>query len=281
LEKIAKLLALAEAAGTAEEAEAAFAKAQSLAAKFSIDLAVAQSHQADRSKREVPVTRTVTIGERGKRANASLINLYDTIARANDVSVLISSNNTTVYPTGFPSDLDAVDALWASLAATMVKFGDALVRDRSAAWRSETTQQFNYSTYSYETRPVSGQGARKSFYTGFISRIGQRLQEARRAAETVAAAEHFHGGSPEAGAPVAELAGGQPVPSSMALVLREKRAEVAESQDAWYQARHGRGRKPGSWKGGGNRGTWSSSANGAGRAAADRASLSGRRSLAS
>jgi hypothetical protein len=271
LDKIAKLLALAEAAGTSEEAEAAFAKAQSLASRYAIDLEVARRAAAPKA-REVPTTRTVTIGEKGKRANKPLILLYSRIADANDVELLIASNSTMVYATGMPSDLDHVEAMWSGLATTMVRLGDQLIRDKNAPWRSETARVFNERTWEYEEKPVSGQGARRSFYDGFIGRIGERLRDARL--EAVKEADHFHNDGEQAAA--GDESGAV---HGMALVLKEKRAEVEEAQWAWYERNYGKRRRPrGGWSGRSS-GTHSGTARAAGHAAANRASLSGRKAV--
>jgi Protein of unknown function (DUF2786) len=266
IERIAKLIALAENAATAEEAEAAFQKAQQLASKYAIDLEVARRQAAPKA-REVPVTRTIRIGEKGKRSNAMLILLFSTIGRANDVRCLIATDSTFVEASGFPSDLDTVEALWSSLAAAMTRFADALVRDKSAAWRSETT----YDWHTGEPKAVSAQGARRSFCEGFMYRIGERLQEARKA--SIQEADHFHAEQIASGA--VEAAN---LPSSMALALKDKGAEVEAHQWAQFERKYGK-RRPGSWKGGRSSGTYSTSASSAGRAAADRASLSGRRAV--
>jgi len=278
IERIAKLLALAEAASTTAEAEAAFAKAQELASRHAIDLEVARVRQADRNKREVPTTRTITIGIKGTHANKPLVLLYDAIARNNDISVLIAADSTTIYPTGFPSDLDAADALWASLAVTMTKFGDALVKDKNAEWRTETTRVWSDRTYAYEEKPVTGQGARRAFYDGFTDRISTRLAEARREAVVEAEARHFTDDAAE----IEAAAGADNLPSSMALVLKEKKAEVVEAQEAWFQDRYGRPRRSrrGGWNGGSNS-RRSSTARAAGWAAGGNASLSGQRGIGS
>jgi Protein of unknown function (DUF2786) len=278
IERIAKLLALAEAASTPAEAEAAFAKAQELASRHAIDLEVARIRQADRNKREVPTTRTTTIGIKGQHANKPLILLYSTIAQNNDISLLIAADSTTIYATGFESDLNVADALWASLATTMVKFGDALVKDKNAEWRTETTRVWSDSLWRYEEKPVTGQGARRAFYDGFTSRIGERLYQARKEAVVEAESRHFHADA--SGEAVAEIEGSN-LPSSMALVLKDKKNEVVEAQEAWFQDRYGRPRRSrrGGWSGGSNART-SSSARAAGRAAADNVSLSGRRGIA-
>ena len=282
IERIAKLLALAEGASTVEEAEAAFQKAQALASKHAIDLELARVKAAPK-ERERPIKKTIRVGERGKRSNASFVSLFLTIGSANDVQCLIAHNSTYVIAHGLPSDIEKAELLWASLAPVLVKFGDAHVRDPHAAWRSETSTvrvtvknpgYYGSTTSYWEEKPVSGQGARRSFYEGFISRIGQRLREAKKEAIREAE-EHFHGEDQ----PVAQI-DGSTLPSSLALVLKSKKAEVAEFLDAEYIREYGH--KPrGSWRGGSSNGTHSSSSHSAGRAAADRANLGGRRGIGS
>lgn len=271
--RIAKLLELAEKAATSAEAEAAFAKAQELATKFAIDMEVARRSHAPK-ERQRPERRNVVIGEKGKRANASLVRLYSNIAAANDVTILIAYDSTVVYGHGVPSDLDAVEALWASLATTMTRLGDELVRDKNAAWRQETVRVWSDSAWDYVDKKVSGQGARRSFYDSFTYRIGQRLKEAREAS-IKEADNHFHN---EEASMAAVFSDSGNLPSSTALVLKEKRKEVEEFMYDDYKRRHG-GRKPGTWRGGQSSGTRSSSASDAGRRAADSVNLSGRKAV--
>jgi hypothetical protein len=275
LERIAKLIALAENASTVAEAEAAFAKAQELASRHSIDLEVARQAAAPK-ERETPIMRVVRIGEKGKRSNPVLINLFSSIGSANDVQILIAHNSTFVEAYGLPSDIDTVEALWASLAITMTRFADAHVKDKNAPWRSETYEEYNRYTWGYEVKKVTGQGARRSFCDGFTGRIGTRLRQARDTS-IQEADRHFHDEAVAAG----EIEGGSDnLPSSMALVLKDKRKEVDEFMDADYKRRWGN-RKAGAWRGGRSSGTSSSSSRSAGRDAADRASLSSRRGIAS
>jgi hypothetical protein len=270
IDRIAKLIALAESASTVAEAEAAFAKAQGLASKYAIDIEMARL-QAAPKERQSPVSRTVRIGEKGKRANANLVLLFTAIGRANDVRCLIAVDSTFVSAHGFPSDLDTTEALWSSLAVTMTRFADALVKDKGAAWRSETVYVPSSDYYRHgEYKPVSAQGARKSFCDGFLHRIEERLQEARKA--SIQEADHFHRDQAVAAGSAENL------PVGMALVLKDKGAEVEAHMWSAYAAKYGK-RKPGSWKGGSSSARHSSSAHDAGRAAADRASLSGRRAV--
>lgn len=274
IDKIAKLLALAENAGTEAEAEAAFAKAQALASAHAIDLEVARRAAAP-AKRETPIKRTIQIGEKGKHANKPLINLFSAVAHANDVELLIAFNSTYVIAHGMPSDIDMTEAVWSSLAAAMVRFGNAHVKNPDAAWRKEIVSVWSDRKWDYIEKPVTAQGARRSFYDGFTSRIGMRLIEARDASIQKADADHFH----NSGADGAAGGGGENLPSSMALVLKEKRAEVREFMYDDYRRKYGRAPR-GSWNGGSNA-AFSGSSRSAGSAAADRVNLSGRRSIAS
>lgn len=273
IDRIAKLIALAEAAGTVEEAEAAFAKAQELATRHQIDLELARLQAAPKA-RQTPVQRVITIGVRGKRSNASLVELFDTIGRANDVKCLIAHDSTRVYAHGFPSDLDTTEALWSSLAATMTRFADAHVRDKNAPWRSETVEVYDPYAWTYITKPISGQAARRSFNDGFRWRIAERLQKARQ--ESIKVAEHFHQEQQATG----EISGST-LPSSMALVLKEKATEVEEFMWAEDKRKYGKDRRNriGSWKGGRSSTAHSSSAASAGRSAANSAALSGRKAV--
>jgi hypothetical protein len=270
IDRIAKLLALAEQAGTPEEAETAFAKAQELASRHSIDLELARVKAAP-GVREKPVKRTITMGTRGKRVNASLVALFDTIGRSNDVRVLVAQDSTYVVAHGIPSDIDQTEAIWASVAPTMVRFGDAHVRDKDAAWRSEWDTVWDPSEYTYVKKAVSGQGARRSFYDGFISKIGTRLSIARAAQIKDADARHFHDVPAEA----ADVPNNLPI--GTALVLKDKAAEVEEFMYGEFKRQHGR--KPGSWKGGRSNGTSSHSSHNAGSAAANNAALGNRRGI--
>ena len=71
LARIAALLRQAEGTDNPHEADAFMAAAaQRLATATSIDLAVARSHAAKRTKAQTPVQRTITIGNAGTRGCA-------------------------------------------------------------------------------------------------------------------------------------------------------------------------------------------------------------------
>ena len=127
LARIAALLRQAENTDNPHEAEAFMSAAQRLATTTSIDLAVARAHSTTRSPAQVPVQRTITIGEAGSKGLRTYVQLFVAIAVANDVKCDVASNSTFVYAYGFAEDIDATHALYASLVVQMVKASDAYI----------------------------------------------------------------------------------------------------------------------------------------------------------
>jgi hypothetical protein len=164
LARIAALLCQAEGTDNAHEAEAFMAAAQRLATATSIDLAVARSHSNKREAAQAPAQRTVTIGDPGTRGLRTYVQLFAVIANANDVRCDVASNSSYVYAYGFPEDLDATHALYASLVVQMVRACDAYL-----------------STGAH--RPTPTITARLNFQLAFGARIGQRLAQAREEAQ--------------------------------------------------------------------------------------------------
>ena len=250
LDRIAALLAKAERTDNEAEADAYLMKAQQLATLASIDLAVARARTARREMREQPISRTMTIGDKGKRANPHLIALYVAIAHANDAKADIAANSTFVIGYGMPTDLDVVETMFASLAVAMVDASQRYLQ--LGQWRAETYVAITGRPRRRHKRPHTAQTARAAFYQAFVARIDERLAEARAQAVRAAPA----------------MAGPATGQSEGALVLREKTSEIAGFHASTSKAR-------GSWGGysGGVRGE-RGSATQAGRAAASRARLS-------
>jgi hypothetical protein len=167
LARIAALLRQAENTDNPHEAEAFMSAAQRLATTTSIDLAVARAHSSTRSAAQVPVQRTITIGEAGSKGLRTYVQLFVAIAMANDVKCDVASNSTFVYAYGFGEDIDATHALYASLVVQMVKASDAYIA-------------------TGEHRPTPTITARLNFHLAFGSRVGQRLSEAREEATRAA-----------------------------------------------------------------------------------------------
>lgn len=264
--RIGALLAKAEGTDNEAEAEAYLAKAQQLATRYSVDLALARQHIADRTKAPEPVQVTTTIGEPGKRINKHLVSLYVGIARANDVRVNIAHNSTYVIAFGFDADIEVVNAVFATATAVMVEGANRHVRSKE--WEG-TTYFAGLGTYDVRVRPVTAAVARSAFYTGFRERLSVRLAQAR-------AAEVERAQREEAARAEAERARGDHAPDatdddskavvSVAIALRQKDKDVED-----YYRRTSRAK--GSWSGyRGSAGTASGSRD-AGRKAADRMRL--------
>ncbi|MBX8689659.1 DUF2786 domain-containing protein [Mycolicibacterium porcinum] len=164
LARIAALLRQAEGTDNTHEAEAFMAAAQRLATATSIDLALARSHSAARTKAQMPVQRTITIGEAGTKGLRTYVQLFVLIGMANDVKCDVASNSTFVYAYGFAEDIDATHALYTSLVLQMVRASESYIA-------------------SGAHRPTPTITARLNFQLAFGARIGQRLSEAKEEAQ--------------------------------------------------------------------------------------------------
>ncbi|MFV8167526.1 DUF2786 domain-containing protein [Mycobacterium sp. 134] len=164
LARIAALLRQAEGTDNLHEAEAFMAAAQRLATATAIDLALARAHSAERTKAQMPVQRTITIGEAGTKGLRTYVQLFVVIGMANDVKCDVASNSTFVYAYGFAEDIDATHALYTSLVLQMVKASESYIA-------------------SGAHRPTPTITARLNFQLAFGARIGQRLSEAKEEAQ--------------------------------------------------------------------------------------------------
>jgi hypothetical protein len=189
------------------------------------------------------------------RSLAFHVGLYGSVARANSVRFDTYQDSSGVIAYGLPSDLDVVEALFASLLVQMTAACDAALKS------GEHKTAGNYG------QAVHGATFRAGFYRGFYGAIGARLTAARAAAvaasTTTFVGVHADGENGES----AGLSGAE-------IVLRNKEVEVGGFYKATSNAR-------GSYKGssaglGYNAG--SSSAHG--RAAGNRANLGTNKSIA-
>ncbi len=160
LARIAALLRQAEGTDNPHESDAFMAAAQRLATATSIDLALARAHSAQRTKAQLPVQRTITIGAAGTRGLRTYVQLFVVIGLANDLKCDVASNSTYVYAYGFAEDIDATHALYASLVTQMVKASESYIG-------------------SGAHKPAPTITARLNFQLAFGARVGQRLAEAR------------------------------------------------------------------------------------------------------
>lgn len=136
IERISALLIKAERTDNPHEADAYLMKAQALATMASIDIAAARAQKIADKKPTSPVTRTVSIGDKGKRANTHLISLFVAIAYNNFAVVDVASDSTYVVAYGMPQDLDATHTLFASLSVQMVTSAQRYLEKNE--WKSDT-----------------------------------------------------------------------------------------------------------------------------------------------
>lgn len=283
IDKIAKLLALAENTKNEAEAAAYMEKAQSLATLNAIDLAKARSLDPAKKKSSVPVQRRITIGEHKTRGLNTYVELFDGIARANDVKVNIAHNSTYVVTFGFAEDIDATETLFRSLLVQMVTASQEY--RKTGEWKKDTVYRESQRVY-YDAnnkrcgwhrsvrsqyipggyRPVTWLTARLEFQEAYARRIAHRLQTAKLEAEAKAKEADA---AAAALIPVAD--NGSSAAPGTELVLKAKREEV----DLFYQEKS---TARGYWKGGyTSKGAATSRA--AGGAAANNARLSGQKTL--
>lgn len=238
LARIAALLRKAEGTDNEHEADAYLQAAQRLATLASVDLAVARAHTTQREQRVVPTQRTIEIGEAGKRGLRTYVLLFLVIGRANDLICDVARNSTRVFAYGFEADIDAAEALYASLVVQMVRASDHFIK--SGAHADEVVVRpvrieeptripgFTRSRIIHEARPVHATTARINFQEAFAARIGERLHEARTAAREEAV--------------TADAAAGQRA-AGVALALRDRELALTDHYRASSTAR-------GSWSGG-------------------------------
>lgn len=312
VEKIGLLLRQAEGASTDHERDAYMSKAQQLATVNAVDMAMARQAVAKREEREQPIQKTVK-WDRGtsRDLKSHLVRLFGAVAGPNDVKNNIFHDSSGVIAFGFPSDIDVVEVLFASLAVQMTAAGDAYIA--SGAYKSETVMADIYETEKYTDyygrerservyvgrgeKPVHGRTARSNFYQGFVVAIQRRLQDARtETLEQMREAEeqtHFHAESGRDYLDIAadtmgadatddeilalaldmeSRAGQTPENDSATMVLAAKGLEV---QDFYKQTSTARG----SWRGGSSA-AHVGGARSAGSAAGQQARLTSQRGIA-
>ncbi|MEP6979825.1 MAG: DUF2786 domain-containing protein [Nakamurella sp.] len=236
LARIAALLRKAEGTDNEHEADAYLQAAQRLATLASVDLAVARAHTAQRERRVVPTQRTIEIGDAGKRGLRTYVLLFLVIGRANDLICDVARNSTRVFAYGFAADIDAAEALYASLVVQMVRASDQFIK--SGAHTEESVMRevritepsalrrgWTRTRVVHESRPVHATTARINFQEAFAARVGERLHEARTAARAEAVA-----------------ADTGPRSTGVVLALRDRELELTDHYHSTSKAR-------GSWSG--------------------------------
>jgi hypothetical protein len=259
LEKIALLLRKAESTDSEAEAEALTAKAQQLATLHQIEIEQARRWVPKNERREAPVTEYIKIGAERTWGLPQYCDLFMYIGGANDLKFRIYTNYTAVVAIGFPSDIETVKVLYASLLVQMV---DACNRYLATdEWRSEKVYRQGTKTNSWGGKykdwgyfPATNRQARTSFMAAYARRVGTRLDLARQeAVEEAKATEAAAARSAEVSQVAAEGSGAlhtwdepymdldgifepseAPEGSGVALVLAAKHDEVQHFYDAKY-----------------------------------------------
>lgn len=168
--KIRSLLNHAERAGTQEEADTFFAKAQDLMTKWAIDDAMIQQ-AAEKNEKEQIEKRQIVLQFRFYKADASIL---QAIAVNNQARVLITDQKGEkrgeyiAYLVGFPSDLDRTEMMFASM---MIQLNRAL-----------EDHLRNYPEIKADRS--ANKRERKSFRYGFGTRLQDRLKEAKSVASS-------------------------------------------------------------------------------------------------
>lgn len=160
LDKVQKLLAKAERAGTPEEAEVFAGKAQELMTKHALDemmLRAAGQSQDGIHQTRIKLKTTVWQGD---------LELISNIADQNDVHVSYSTHPGAVYVTltGFRSDVEMVEMMFASLLLQVI----AAERQAMKARKVDGVQTI-----------ANPRNFKKSFRIGFAHAVWKRLKEAR------------------------------------------------------------------------------------------------------
>lgn len=178
IDKIQKLLAKAERAGTPEEADAFFSKAQELMTLWAIDEAML----ATKGKQANDVVTHEQV-ETNKTYAKQEAYLWTAVGRPNGVAVLMSPpghQRPYVMLIGFKSDIERLKLLVTSL---------------NVQCATQATRMFRAHVETLRSKPTAMEGYvwRRSFRVGFASRIGTRLEDIKAA--TVNEADKTSGGT--------------------------------------------------------------------------------------
>lgn len=168
--KIRDILNHAERAGTQEEADSFFAKAQDLMTKWAIDDAMIQQ-AAQKHEKEQIEKRQIVLQFRFYKADASIL---QAIAINNQARVLITQQKGEgrgeyiAYLVGFPTDLDRTEMMFASMMIQLSRALEDHLRNHPEIKADRNANKTE----------------RKSFRYGFASRLDARLQEAKKVASS-------------------------------------------------------------------------------------------------
>lgn len=134
LDKVAKLIALAEHGNTSDiEREAFLAKADAMMVKYAIDRAVIESRKTSGEKREEPISVTVPFIRDGVDFEGQYISMFSAICSHNRTRAVIRTYREQAVIVGFPTDVEYTQMIWNSVYFGFVsKLDPSWVADRPA-----------------------------------------------------------------------------------------------------------------------------------------------------
>jgi hypothetical protein len=171
MDRLSKLIAQADNAGTTAEAEAFMEKAMALSKEIGVELAVARAHHASK-ERELPVAdHRVQVNSWSAKPihRQAMMDLFLAIANSFEVRCLIGGDNYLAFCFGLPSDIEMVEKLFAMLSLQMVSEADQAIK------RGDQKK-------GHYGLAVHGKVYRRHFYQGFTARVGGRLRQQNREA---------------------------------------------------------------------------------------------------
>jgi len=190
-DKLAKLLRHAESAkaiGSIAEAEAFAAQAQKLLTQHGLSMSdiEIEQEQAEAEQPEQTYHKADTFGEKRKRtAIIWQVDLMGYISRANNCkSLMIEGSNTQVL-VGFKSDKEVCIALFAYFVHLAQDVCNRAFKDHQRTeeyTEAREAAERNYWGSTSGTLAGYSRAWKKSFLKGFVSAVGNRLVEAKRAA---------------------------------------------------------------------------------------------------
>lgn len=162
LEKIAQILTKAERTDNPHERDTFFAAADALAAKHSIDLALARAHTEgkERSRHRV-VAKTVVVGTKGDRGGGTYAELLVDLAEGHDMAWAIRGEKVTLFGTEF--DIAYVEKLYPSVLFHMVQDVQKFLDE--GEWKGEGVKRLD---------------ARFSFCRSFGLVVRRRIKDIRK-----------------------------------------------------------------------------------------------------
>jgi hypothetical protein len=167
LERVRKLLAKAESAGTAPaEAESLTAKAAELMARYGIDRALLAAQQPET---DAPADRKIDIDNPWARVQGHLLCGLASALRCQCVILPRSGPGTRIHIFGFASDIERTDLLYTSL---LVQMWQGLAATEVPGWSR------------------SPRAWRRSWLLGFTSAVVARVRAAEQHAAEQAEREH-------------------------------------------------------------------------------------------